>query len=41
MSKVQNLMKKTNCKCNCNDCRNTRKLDKKCNCSCPNCKRKS
>ena len=41
MSKVQDLVKKTTCKCNCDSCKQTKKMNKMCNCTCPNCKGKS
>lgn len=32
---------KSTCKCNCNSCNKTKKMNKKCNCTCDNCKGKS
>ena len=41
MKNVKDLMKMKSCKCNCNSCKQTKKMNKKCNCSCDNCKKKS
>ena len=40
MSKVKDLMKKTSCKCKCDDCKQTRKMGKMCKCTCSNCRKK-